>query len=68
MHTMKAKRICLSLTPPQAAAIRAEALRLEVSVSEIVRRVLDKERGAEPWDARTRRPEAPTQTAAEAAA
>lgn len=39
-------RICTNFAEPQAAWLHAEAKRLGISVSELVRRIIDKDRGA----------------------
>lgn len=40
------KKIVISITEPQQGWLNAEAQRLQISVAELIRRIIDKERQA----------------------
>jgi hypothetical protein len=44
------QRLSLTVSNEQLQAVTAEAKRLGITTSEVVRRVLDRERGVKPWD------------------
>lgn len=44
-HMSNTNRLCVNLSDPQAAWLREEAERLGISVAELLRRIIDKQRG-----------------------